>query len=123
MYQVPGDGQCLYSSVGFLLQLTASEVRTHMLSNRDAWYPLFAQSDPTGVLASQILAEIRNPTAWGGEPQICIAAALWRCQFDVVGWFCATAMRVRAITFYIIAGSVQRPAPITTVFCGVSRAL
>ena len=36
MYQVPGDGQCLYSSLGCALQLTASEVRTHMLSNPEA---------------------------------------------------------------------------------------
>ena len=48
----------------------------------DIWWPIFAPLDASGVLAAQILAEIRTVTTWGGEPQIRIAASLWRCQFD-----------------------------------------
>ena len=30
LYSVPGDGHCLYTSIGLILQLTAAEVRAQM---------------------------------------------------------------------------------------------
>lgn len=84
-YRVPGDGDCLFHSIGLAMGLPASTVRRavveHLLnsSNGKAMLLRYAQSrtvkDPD--LRTYLRAMIRSGT-WGGELELQSAADLYR---------------------------------------------
>ena len=86
---VPGDGSCLYSSIGFIVGMNGQDMRHKLEQAFHQWSHIFQPIDPAGVLASQTLAEIRHPLAWGGEAQITVAATILGCRIRVhmlAGW-------------------------------------
>jgi hypothetical protein len=69
--------------MGYPYNLTGQEMRDLLAANALRWTRLFQHIDPTGSLALQTCAEIKNVHIWGGEPQIRIAAEVLCCRLRV----------------------------------------
>ena len=81
--QVPGDGQCLYSSLGYHFGLEPNEVRTTLLSHLEARPTFFVDRGFPPFIQEEATRQLLARQEWGGALQIAVAADCWRVQIKV----------------------------------------
>ena len=80
--RMPGDGHCLYHSLGWWASLSQAQVRDQLARvDRSTWTRICPWDEGTEL--AEFRRETRDPRIWGGAMQITVCAAIHQANIEV----------------------------------------